>query len=205
MDLPIPTYLPFVLALAALVRPSAEQLRRWRRRAMIATGRLLTRLVYRLHVSGAEAVPDSGAALLICNHVSYADAAVLQTGTRRPIRFLALERLYERPLLGTFLRWGETVPVSPQRATRALKEAMRYLRQGEVVCVFPEGMLSFDGRIGPFFAGYERIAKATGAPLLVAHLDGLWGSRLSFAPKNIRKPKTRRHVTLSLKLQAKQP
>ncbi len=193
MDIPIPVYLPFLVILAAVLRPDAAQLRRWRRLWLIAVGRWVVRSRYRVAVEGLEHLPESGGVLLIANHVSYADAAVLQVACRRPIRFLALDRLQENRWLGPWLRWFQVVPVSPQRATAALKEATRCLKAGDVVCIFPEGMLSYDGRIAPLRGGFERIAKLAGVPVLPVHLDGLWGSRLSPAKNLTRWPWHRRH------------
>ncbi|MFQ3671755.1 MAG: AMP-binding protein, partial [Verrucomicrobiia bacterium] len=139
------------------------------------------RLHYRVRVLGREQVPTEGGALVVCNHVSYVDVVCLSVACPRPIRFLADEQLFRVPLLGAVLRIFGAVPVSPLRAKEALARAAEAIRSGELVCIFPEGMLTRTGLLMELKGGFELIARRAGCPVLVAHVDGLWGSIFSFA------------------------
>lgn len=178
----LPIYLPFFAALGAVCYRKARRSLSWNRRLMLWAAKVLTPLRYQMRSKGWANMPAQGPALLICNHVSYADAAVLQAQCPRPIRFMSLERIVNSRRLGPWLRAAEVIPVNPRKAASALKAAVRCLRAGEVVCIFPEGKLSRDGTTAAFQGGFERIAKLSGAPVIPVWLDGLWRSRLSFSP-----------------------
>lgn len=139
------------------------------------------KLHYRVRVKGAEHVPAEGGALVVCNHVSYVDVVCLSMACPRPIRFLADETLFRVPVLGSILRIFGAVPVRPQRAKEALVRAAEAVQAGELVCIFPEGMLTRTGVLMELKGGYERIARRAGCRVLVAQMDGLWGSIFSFA------------------------
>ena len=141
-------------------------------------GTFLARWLYRIRT---EDLPKdtSGGLLLVGNHVSYADAVILQATFPRPIRFIGAEGLTRIPVLSFLFRLSGAIPVSPRKPRRALALAAHYLRQGEVVCIFPEGGLTRDGQIAPFRAGFAALAKSAGVPILPFHLHGAWGSVLS--------------------------
>lgn len=155
-------------------------------------------LIYPTRIRGAEHIPSSGGVLIVCNHVSYADTLPLAVACPRPIRFLALESLFRVPLLGFILRVFGCIPVSPLKAKEALQIAAEALAAGEVVCVFPEGQLTRTGCLMELKPGFEWIARKAGCPVVVAYLDGLWGSVFSFAggryfwkwPRSLRVPVT---------------
>lgn len=161
-------------------------------------GLALARLIYPTKIVGAEHIPAKGGVLIVCNHVSYADVLPLALSCVRPIRFLSLDSLFKIPLLGTVLRIFGCIPVSPLKAKDALKRAAEALVAGEVVCLFPEGQLTRTGSLTELKPGFELIARRSGCPVVVAHLDGLWGSIFSFSggryftkwPKRFRVPIT---------------
>ncbi|MDX6766188.1 MAG: MFS transporter [Candidatus Methylacidiphilales bacterium] len=144
-------------------------------------GLALARAVYPTRIVGAENIPNRGGVLIVCNHVSYADTFPLAGSCVRPIRFLSLDSLFKVPLLGVVLRIFGCIPVSPHKAKEALKRASEALQRGEVVCLFPEGQLTRTGSLMELKPGFELIARRAGCPVVVAHLDGLWGSIFSFA------------------------
>ncbi len=135
----------------------------------------------RYSVRSVGELPAKGGALVICNHVSYVDTLVLCLATPRPIRFLSYDGFLETPLLGTILRLAGVIPVSPTRAKEAITRAAECIRQGDIVCIFPEGQLTRTGHLLELKSGFELIARRAGCPVIVAHLDGLWGSIHSFA------------------------
>ena len=140
---------------------------------------LITKLFYRTQVVGVEHVPATGATILIANHVSYADVVVLGTYCPRPIRFLSWDGFEKTWVTRAIMRTMNTIPVSPLRAREAIKSACASLENGELICIFPEGHLTRTGALNAFRAGYEMIAKKSGAPVLPAYVDGLWGSIFS--------------------------
>jgi 1-acyl-sn-glycerol-3-phosphate acyltransferase len=149
-------------------------------------GWLLTHTIYRVRVKGLENIPETGACILACNHVSYADSVILVGTVRRPIRFIIDHRFYKMPVLHWLFKMGRTIPVTARKDSETLKEqaftlAAQALRNGEVVCIFPEGHLSRDGEIGKFFPGITRMVRETPVYVVPMALHGLWGSFFSRA------------------------
>ncbi len=145
---------------------------------------ILVNIGYRLKTHGLEHIPDTGPAVVVCNHVSFMDALVVIGCCRRPVRFVMDHQIFRIPLLNFVFRTAGAVPIAPARENREiLKQAYdrvaHYLEQGEVVGIFPEGQLSKDGELGPFKTGIERIIRRTPAPVIPMALRGLWGSFFS--------------------------
>ncbi|MFO1423943.1 MAG: MFS transporter [Candidatus Competibacteraceae bacterium] len=145
---------------------------------------MLVNVVYRLKTRGLEHIPAEGPAVVVCNHVSYMDALVVIGCCRRPIRFVMDHQIFKIPVLNFVFRTAGTIPIAPARENpeileRAYDRVARYLEEGEVVGIFPEGRLTADGEIGPFKAGIEQIIQRTPAPVVPMALRGLWGSFFS--------------------------
>lgn len=145
---------------------------------------ILVNLVYRLRARGLEQIPDQGAVLVICNHVSLMDALVISGCCRRPIRFVMDHQIFQLPLLNFVFRVAGAIPIASARDNPAiLKQAYtrvaEYLAKGEIVGIFPEGRLTPDGEIGPFKPGIEQIVRHTPVPVAPMALRGLWGSFFS--------------------------
>jgi 1-acyl-sn-glycerol-3-phosphate acyltransferase len=139
-------------------------------------------LLFRIRVEGAGNIPQTGAALLVSNHISYADAVLVGYATPRIVRFLMWQPIYEAPLFNYFFRVLRAIPInpaSPKATARALRGAHAELEGGELVAIFPEGLISRNGDIGPFGRGFERILGGTGAPVIPMHVSGLYGHPLS--------------------------
>ncbi len=147
---------------------------------------LLIHTIYRVREEGLEHVPEDGACIVVCNHVSYVDAIVIAASIRRPIRFFMDYRIFRVPLLNWVFRTMHAIPVASGREDPAIKEAAfaaaaRALRAGEIVGIFPEGQLTADGNVGPFRPGIERILRDNPVPVVPMALRGLWGSFFSRA------------------------
>lgn len=138
------------------------------------------RIFYRVEVRGGETLGRAGAAVFVCNHVSYADTIPLSLVAKRRFRFTSFEGLFAVPLLGRCLRAFGSIPVSATNARETIRRASACAAAGESVLIFPEGQLTLDGRAQPIKGGYELIARRAGVPVVMVHLDGLWGSIFSF-------------------------
>ena len=149
---------------------------------------MLTHVVYRFKVRGDEHIPASGAAILVCNHVSFVDAVLLMAASPRPIRFIMDHRIFDKPVLGTLFRLGKAIPIAPQKEDpaayeRAFAEARRVLDEGDLLCIFPEGGLTRDGSLGEFKGGVMKILQTHPVPVVPMALSNLWGSYFSRVEK----------------------
>ena len=145
---------------------------------------LLIHSVYRLDERGLENIPAEGAALLVCNHVSFVDALVISAACPRPIRFVMESAIFAAPVINVLARGMKAVPIAPQKVDpelyeRAFATVARELAAGELVCIFPEGRLTSDGEVGAFRPGLMRILAHTPVPVVPLALSGLWGSVFS--------------------------
>jgi len=143
----------------------------------------LTRIFFRVRVIGADNIPKCGGALIVSNHVSYADAILIGSATSRPIRFLMWQPLYENKWLKPICRLFETIPLaqgSAKEALRPLRQARAVVESGQLVCIFPEGKLTPTAHVQPFQRGVEVVAHGLDStPIVPVYLDGLWGHSLS--------------------------
>lgn len=150
---------------------------------------VMTHFIYRFKIQGAQHIPTEGAALLVCNHVSFVDAILLMAASPRPIRFVMDYRIFQQPVLGWLFRWVKAIPVASPREDRATYDAAfaraaQVLRDGDVLAIFPEGIITGDGQLQPFKGGVMKIiqqAQAQGleVPVIPMALHGLWGSFFS--------------------------
>jgi 1-acyl-sn-glycerol-3-phosphate acyltransferase len=145
---------------------------------------IVTRLVYRFKVRGDEHIPVEGAAILVCNHVSFVDAVLLMAASPRPIRFLMDHRIFATPVLGWLFRLGKAIPIAPQKDDpaayeRAFAQARQVLEEGDLLAIFPEGGITRDGSLGEFKGGVMKILQTHPVPVVPLALQNLWGSYFS--------------------------
>jgi 1-acyl-sn-glycerol-3-phosphate acyltransferase len=151
---------------------------------------VLVRLIYRVRVRGSEHVPEHGPALVVCNHVAFTDPIVLTAACRRPMRFVMDAGIFRIPVLSLVFRGMKAIPVASAKEDVAVRErafaaVAAELRDGQVVCIFPEGRLTPDGGIGEFKPGVLRILAETPVPVVPAAVSGLWGSMFSRQEKQV--------------------
>jgi 1-acyl-sn-glycerol-3-phosphate acyltransferase len=143
---------------------------------------LVTHTMYRVKHKDLDNIPLQGGALIVCNHVSYMDALLLAGAYPRPIRFLMDKDISNLPFISTFCKACKVIPIAPNdrhSVHRAFSQVTEYLENGDIVCVFPEGQLTYDGEIGPFLRGIDIIIKRSSVPVVPVALQGLWGSLFS--------------------------
>lgn len=155
------------------------------RRLLRGMAWLVAHTLYRLRLRGIRRhVPGEGAALLVCNHVSYMDALLLSAAIPRPARFVMHRRVAHWPLLRWLFRAARAIPIAgakedPQLLQLAFERIDAALAAGELVCLFPEGTLTRDGQIAPFRGGVERILARRPVPVVPLALKGMWTSMWS--------------------------
>jgi acyl-[acyl-carrier-protein]-phospholipid O-acyltransferase / long-chain-fatty-acid--[acyl-carrier-protein] ligase len=151
---------------------------------------LIARLLatrYRLNVIGLRNLPAQGGVLMLGNHISWVDWAMVQMASPRPVRFVMEREIYERWYLKRFLDFFGVVPISRGSSRQAIKTVSELLDQGEVVCLFPEGTISKNGQLSEFKRGFELAARAAGSGVILPfYLRGLWGSRFSYASAKLK-------------------
>jgi acyl-[acyl-carrier-protein]-phospholipid O-acyltransferase/long-chain-fatty-acid--[acyl-carrier-protein] ligase len=157
---------------------------------------LITHSLYSLKVVGSRNIPVSGGALLVCNHVSFADPCLLLAATERPIRFLMYRPIYEAWPIHWAAKIMGAIPVMGGGKRSEIQESLTIARnaleKGELVCIFAEGGISRLGALLPFKSGLERIVQGLDCPIIPVHLDQVWGSIFSFKDGKFlwKRPKT---------------
>ncbi|WP_179404052.1 MFS transporter [Burkholderia guangdongensis] len=145
---------------------------------------VLVHTFYRIRLVHPERLPEEGAAVLVCNHVSYVDALVLAAASPRPIRFVMDHRIFSTRFASWAFRHAKAIPIAPRHENpallaRAYDACEAALADGELVCIFPEGKLTKTGDINTFHHGVTEILSRTNAPVIPMALRGLWGSVFS--------------------------
>jgi len=150
---------------------------------------VMSRFIYRFKVQGDDHIPSQGAAVLVCNHVSFVDAVLLMAASPRPIYFLMDHKIFQVPVLGWLFRLAKAIPIAPrtqdaQTYEAAFDAAAHVLKEGDLLCIFPEGGLTRDGTLQEFKGGIMKILQRTQAmglnvPVVPMALTNLWGSFFS--------------------------
>ena len=145
---------------------------------------VLTHTMYRVRHIDLHKIPDEGACVLVCNHVSFVDALLIGGACRRPVRFVTFKPIYNMPVLNFIFRTAKAIPIDSRKADpegyeQAFARIAEELSNGEVVCIFPEGKLTTNGEIDEFKNGISRILQETPVPVIPMALRGLWGSFFS--------------------------
>ncbi len=154
------------------------------------------RLRYKIKVIKRTPLPKEGGVLLLGNHISWIDWAILQASFNRCIRFVMNRDLYNLPFYKPFLKFFGVIPISSKSAKESLKAVREALRSGEVVCIFPEGTISYTGNLNSFKKGFEIALRGLDDVKVMAfYIKGIWGSVFSRA-QNKKKEILRREITI---------
>ncbi|SDG02740.1 1-acyl-sn-glycerol-3-phosphate acyltransferases [Sinosporangium album] len=151
----------------------------------------------RLRVEGAEHVPKAGGAVLAANHVSYLDFIFAGFAARpagRLVRFMAKKEVFDHKISGPLMRAMHHIPVDRSAGAAAYDHAVRALRGGEIVGVFPEATISRSFTVKDMKSGAVRMAASAGVPLIPV---ALWGTQRLWSkgcPRNL----LQRHVPIAI-------
>ena len=136
--------------------------------------RVFARVLFRLRVSGQDHIPKTGGVLIAANHASYLDIPILGCALPRQASFIGRMDLFSG-LVGSILRYLGWIPIRRERVDRkAFDEAIRRLKAGQIVVIYPEGSRSQDGGLQPGKPGVVMMAAAAGCPVVPALLEGTY-------------------------------
>ena len=152
-------------------------------------GLLLFGWRYRLKVSGIDNIPKDGPVLLLGNHISYIDFALIQWATPRTIRFVVHDDYYSKPILNWILRGVGAVSIRPENSRNAMQNIINLLNDDCVVCLFPEGHVSTSGELSDLKRGFEKVLSQSKKAVIVVPfaIKNMWGSFFSKAPRAVKK------------------
>lgn len=128
---------------------------------------------FRVRVIGKENIPSEGGVMLCCNHISNLDPPFLGAYIERPIHYMAKKELFHKPILKTILPKVGAFPVRRGMSDkRALRTAMNYVKDGQMIGIFPEGRRSVDGVLRKGLAGAGFLALRTEATIIPCAIIG---------------------------------
>ena len=146
----------------------------------------------RFDFQGVHHIPRDGGAILSINHVGYLDFALTGTAalpTGRYVRFMAKKEVFDNKLAGPLMRGMHHISVDRSSGSASFVAALRALRAGEVVGIFPEGTISVSFEIKELKSGAVRLAMAADVPVIPTIV---WGSQRIWTKKvkrNLRREK----------------
>ena len=147
---------------------------------------------YTLNVDGLKHITSNKGVLLLGNHISFLDWAILQMAYPKQIRFVMERSYYEKWYVKPFLDFFGVIPISSRGSKGALALVTEALNRGETVALFPEGHLSRNGHLGAFQRGFEVATKeAEDAVIVPFYLRGLWEDNFSYASQKMKRKKSK--------------
>ncbi|WP_321312666.1 acyl-[ACP]--phospholipid O-acyltransferase [Halarcobacter sp.] len=160
--------------------------------------KLIVGVKYKLSVKGLKNIPSSGGVLLLGNHISWIDWAIVFMSSPRQVRFVMHKPIYEKWYLNWLLKLFKVIPISSASSKETIKTIAKSLDEGDVVALFPEGGITRSGHLGEFKKGFELILKQTKGdiPVVAFYIRGLWESMFSRANKKYKKTGRTRAVSI---------
>lgn len=134
---------------------------------------VLFRTYFRVTITGAEVVPESGPVILAANHQSFLDPPMVGLRIVRPPVYLARRSLFRNRFFGALIRYFGAAPIDREGpGVGSLRQSLRFLEAGRVLVLFPEGTRSRDGSVGPFRPGVALLAEKTNAVVVPVRIRG---------------------------------
>jgi 1-acyl-sn-glycerol-3-phosphate acyltransferase len=148
---------------------------------------------------GLEHLPDQkhGGAVLAMNHISYLDFALIGTAAlpmKRYVRFMAKKELFDNKVAGPLLRGMHHISVDRSNGSASLVAALRALKDGEIIGIFPEGTISVSFEIKELKSGAVRLAQGAGVPVIPTII---WGSQRLWT-KKVKRNLKQRNIPISV-------
>lgn len=145
---------------------------------------ILSHVMYKIRVRGLEHIPLDGAVVLAGNHVTFIDWLLISGACKRPSRFVMHYRFFEMPLVKTIFRQAKVIPIAGRDQNekimlQAFETVSAELKDQQVVCIFPEGQLTQDGKLNQFRPGISKIIAKDPCPVVPFTIKNLWGSVFS--------------------------
>jgi 1-acyl-sn-glycerol-3-phosphate acyltransferase len=159
----------------------------WRFLVQIATG-----FCYKVVPKNEHHIPSEGPFLVVANHTSYVDWAILMAVSPRPLRFVIDHKFYYVPVVQWFLKQVRLIPIatkkeSEQILNQAFETIDQSLEDGHVLCIFPEGWITRNGDMRRFQPGVNKILNRKPVPIVPVVIKGLWGSFFSYSGAGVLK------------------
>lgn len=161
--------------------------------------KLVVGLKYKLEVDGVKNIPSNGGVLLLGNHVSWIDWAVILMSSPREVKFVMHKAIYDKWYFNWLLKMFNAIPISNASSKTTIKTIAKELDDGNMVVLFPEGSITRNGHLGEFKKGFEMILGMTKTDVKVVnfYIRGLWESMFSRASKKFKKSYRSNSVTVS--------
>jgi len=140
---------------------------------------VILKIRYKFRYEGLENIPLPEGVLLLGNHVSWIDWAIIQIPLKRRVNFMIDKDIYNWKIFNKAAKKGEAIPVSPKASKDAFAEASQRLKNGKIVAIFPEGQITQDGKTGKFYKGYELISNDYDGKIVPFFIHGMNGSMFS--------------------------
>ena len=154
--------------------------------------RFIVGFKYKLDVEGLQNIDAQKGILLLGNHISFLDWAILQMAYPKQIRFVMERSYYQKWYVKPFLDFFGVIPISSRGSKGALGKVTEALNRGETVALFPEGHLSRNGHLGAFQRGFELATKEVENTVIVPfYLRGLWEDNFSYASQKMKRKKSK--------------
>ena len=150
------------------------------------------------HFEGDEKIPRKGGAILAMNHIGYLDFALIGTAalpTKRLVRFMAKKEIFNNKLAGPLMRGMHHINVDRDNGSASFVAAMRALRSGEIVGIFPEGTISKSFEVKEIKSGAVRLAMGAGVTVIPAVI---WGSQRIWT-KGVKRDLRRKKIPIFVK------
>jgi 1-acyl-sn-glycerol-3-phosphate acyltransferase len=153
----------------------------------------ISKAAWQIKFFGIENIPQNleGGLIISSNHQTYIDPFWIVIPVKRKLRYMAWDKAYQRPIIGTIMKFLGAFPVGLDgKGSEAYKKSIKILREGATLVIFPEGTREFsDGKLIEFKTGAVRIALEAKVPILPVTLRGanrVWSQEMKY-PKFFRK------------------
>lgn len=151
----------------------------------------------KLTITGSENIPRQGGAIMAINHIGYLDFALAGTAVvpaKRYVRFMAKKEIFDNKIAGPLMRGMHHINVDRSSGSASFVVALRALRAGEIVGIFPEATISKSFEIKELKTGVVRLATGAGVPIIPTII---WGSQRVWT-KGVKKNLRRNHIPITI-------